>query len=68
MWIELPEAVKMYARFGEARYGEAASPMVREKAWDLERQGDLHGHQVWTDVAHEIEHPRVARRSPKRAQ
>jgi len=30
---------------------------AREKAQALKRKGDLHGHQVWMEVAREIEHP-----------
>ena len=56
MWIALPEAVSMYARFCQARYGTAAIKTVREKAQELKRKGDIQGHKVWSDVAREIEH------------
>jgi len=68
MWIKLPEAVKMYARFCEARYGTSASKTVREKAQQLKLKGDLQGHQIWIDVAAEIEHASVTHSSPKNAQ
>jgi len=55
MWIELPEAVKIYARYCSARYGTAASKRVRRKADELKRIGDLEGHQIWHEVAREIE-------------
>jgi hypothetical protein len=38
MWITLPEAVGMYARAWQARYGTAAIRMVREKAQDLKQR------------------------------
>jgi hypothetical protein len=57
MWIELPEAVKIYARFCKARYGSGAGKAVREKANELKRRGDIHGHRIWTEVAEQIEHP-----------
>jgi hypothetical protein len=56
MWIALPEAVTMYARFCRARYGMVASKMVRAKARELRLKGDFQGHKIWTDVAREIEH------------
>jgi hypothetical protein len=56
MWIALPEAVTMYARFCQARYGTVAGKMVRAKAQELRLKGDLQGHKIWTDVAREIEH------------
>ena len=59
MVIGLPDAVKIYARFCRARYGAAAIKMVRDKAVELRLKGDLHGHQVWNDVARELEHSTV---------
>ena len=55
MWIERHEAVKMYARFFKKRHGRAASKRVREKAEELKRKGDLRGHEIWNDVARELE-------------
>ena len=55
MWIELPDAVKMFARYCKARYGTAASERVREKADELGQKGDLQGQLIWRDVAREIE-------------
>ena len=57
MWIEQHEAVRMYARFFKKRYGRSANKRVREKAEELKRQGDLRGHEIWTDVAREMEQP-----------
>jgi len=56
MWITLPEAVSIYARFFLAQYGAAASQRARTTAAQLKKRGDLQGHQVWSDVAREIEH------------
>ena len=65
MWIERPEAVKMYARFCKKRYGRAASTVVREKAIELKLKGDLRGHEIWNEVACEIEQSAVTRSSRK---
>jgi hypothetical protein len=59
MWIALPDAITMYARFCQARYGAAATQRVREKARELQRKGDMQGHRIWNDVAHEIERSAV---------
>jgi hypothetical protein len=63
MWIALPDAVTMYARFCRARYGTAATKMVRKKAQALRLKGDLEGHRIWSDVAREIEHSTSTRQS-----
>jgi len=55
MWITLPEAVGIYARFFLAHHGAAASKIARATATQLMKRGDLQGHQVWSDVAREIE-------------
>ena len=49
------EAVKMYARFFKKRYGRSASKRVRVKAEEFKRKADLRGHEVWNDVAREME-------------
>ena len=67
MWIELPEAVKIYARFCEARYGKSAIKSVRDKARELKRKGDLEGHRIWNDVAEEIEQSIVTPNSRRSA-
>src|SRR5262245_10845977 len=55
MWIDQHEAVEMYARFFKKRHGRSASKRVREKAEELKRKGDLRGHEIWNDVAREME-------------
>jgi hypothetical protein len=62
MWIALPEAVTIYARFCQARYGTGAGKAVRDKARELKRKGDLQGHEIWNKVAQEIDH--LARTRP----
>jgi hypothetical protein len=68
MWIALPDAVRMYARFCHARYGTVASKMAQEKAIELKQKGDLQGHQIWSDLAREIEHRTVTPPSSPAAQ
>jgi len=55
MWITSDEAVVMFARYCRARFGTAASQQVRAKAKELERRGDIEGHDIWNRVAEEIE-------------
>ena len=55
MWIDRHEAVQMYARFFKKRNGRFASKRAREKAEELKRKGDLRGHEIWNDVAREME-------------
>ena len=55
MNITLDEAIKMYARVCQARYGENASAKVKATARQLEKKGDLEGHRVWNQVARELD-------------
>jgi hypothetical protein len=55
MWITLPQAVSIYARYFRARHGPNASKIAVDKAQQLKERGDLQGHQIWSDVAREIE-------------
>jgi hypothetical protein len=55
MWITSDEAVVMFARYCAARFGGAASQKARAKAKALHRRGDVHGHEVWNQVADEID-------------
>ena len=55
MIITLNEAIKMYARVCQVRYGENASAKVRAMARQLENNGDLEGHRVWNQVARELD-------------
>jgi hypothetical protein len=65
MWITVPEAINIYARFCRARYGSAAGNLVVERARQLEEKDALQGHQIWNDVAREIERLRVTSLSSK---
>jgi hypothetical protein len=55
MWITFPQAVSIYARYFRARHGPNASKIAVDKAQQLKERGDLQGHQIWSDVAREIE-------------
>jgi hypothetical protein len=54
MWPTRADAVVMYARFCEARYGVAAYGKVKWQASQLALKGDLGGEQIWNEVAEEI--------------
>jgi hypothetical protein len=53
MWITLPQAVSLYARYFRARHGLNASKIAADKAQQLKERGDLQGHQIWS-----VEEPR----------
>jgi len=55
MLITSDQAVSMFARYCQARFGKKAVAKVRAKAKVLEKRGDLAGHDVWNRVADEIE-------------
>lgn len=55
MFIPLDEAIKIYARVCQVRYGENASAKVKATARQLEKNGDLEGHRVWNQVARELD-------------
>ncbi|HEY4921741.1 MAG TPA: hypothetical protein VII40_16685 [Xanthobacteraceae bacterium] len=55
MWITSDEAVVMFARYCRARFGGGASGKVRAKAKALRKCGDVKGHDVWNQVADEID-------------
>ena len=55
MIITLNEAIKMYARVCQVRYGENARAKVKATARQLEKKGDLEGHRVWNQVARELD-------------
>lgn len=51
MWdISTDQAVEMYARFCQARYGTHARTMVERKAVELRNAGDAEGERVWMKV------------------
>jgi|HubBroStandDraft_6_1064221.scaffolds.fasta_scaffold245003_2 hypothetical protein len=55
MWITSDEAVVMFARYCSARFGGGASGKARAKAKALRKRGDVKGHDVWNQVADEID-------------
>jgi hypothetical protein len=54
-WINLDEAIEIYARFCRARFGDMAMGKVRTRAMELRRAGDLEGGRVWDEVAKELD-------------
>jgi len=54
MWPTRDDAVVMYARFCEARYGVSAYGKVKWQATQLALKGDLGGEKIWNEVAEEI--------------
>ena len=68
MWITLPEAVEIYARFFQSRHGVVASQVARKTAQQLEAKGDQPGYEAWNGVAQKIEELRVARQPSNSAQ
>jgi hypothetical protein len=63
-WIDLDEAVEMYARICRARYGDTAMRKVRTRAMELRRAGDLEGGRVWDEVAKELDRLKNAHLQP----
>jgi hypothetical protein len=55
MWISIDDAIKMYAHFCHSRYGAFACEKVKARARQLEEMGDLEGHRIWNQVAHELD-------------
>jgi hypothetical protein len=55
MWIDIDDAIQMYARFWRARHGAAGTKAVRQRAEQLKKSGDAEGHRVWSKVAEEIQ-------------
>lgn len=55
MQFTTKDAVEIYARFCQARFGSKASEEVRNRAKRLQQQGDLDGYKIWNQVAAEIE-------------
>jgi hypothetical protein len=52
MWIDLDEAIQIYARMLRSRLGSAgAAKAALEKADDLRAKGDWSGVKVWEAVA-----------------
>jgi hypothetical protein len=54
MWITTDQAAEIYARFCKARYGGAATKIVRQRAAELREIGDIEGVGIWNLVAQKI--------------
>ena len=54
MWIDLADAIKIYARMCRARHGAEAPAIVLARAEELRRQGDVEGAGVFERVAVEL--------------
>jgi hypothetical protein len=54
MWIDLADAIKIYARMCRARYGAEAPAIVLARAEALRHQGDFEGANVFERVAVEL--------------
>jgi hypothetical protein len=54
MWIDLADAIKIYARMCRARYGRAGRTLILARAEELRRRGDIEGADVFEQVAHEL--------------
>jgi len=61
MHITRTEAVAMFARYCQARFGKKATQKVRARAKVLRSRGDADGHEIWNKVADEIEKTRSTR-------
>ena len=54
MWIDLADAIKIYAKMCRARYGLAGRTIILARAEELRRRGDIEGANVFEQVAHEL--------------
>ena len=55
MWIDLDDAVRVYARMLRARFGPgAAVKAAQESVKDMRARADLQGVRVWEAVALEL--------------
>jgi hypothetical protein len=55
MWVTNEQAAEIYARFCRARYGGDAFAVVRTRAFELRKAGDLEGERIWNKVAEKID-------------
>jgi hypothetical protein len=55
MQINLDEAIKIYAKACQSRFGRAARKKVLETAAELKAKGDPAGARVWEQVAAEVD-------------
>jgi len=54
MWIDLADAIKIYARMCRARYRSRGAAVILARVEELRRQGDLEGADVFERVAREL--------------
>jgi hypothetical protein len=55
VWIDLDDAIRIYARMLRSRFGPArAAKLAQESAQDMLAKSDLHGAEVWKAVAAEL--------------
>jgi hypothetical protein len=55
MWVTTEQAAEIYARFCRARYGGDAFAVVRKRAFELRKAGDIGGERIWNKVAEKID-------------
>ena len=55
MWVTTEQAAEIYARFCRARYGGDAFAVVRKRASELRKAGDIEGERIWNRVAEKID-------------
>jgi hypothetical protein len=55
--IELPDAIKMYAKACRAWYGSGARKVALRRVQELRVKGDLEGVKVWEQLATELTVP-----------
>ena len=55
MWITNEQAAEMYARFCKTRYGADALKIIRQRAAELRKAGDIEGERIWNLVAQKVE-------------
>jgi hypothetical protein len=65
MWIELDEAIQIYAKALRARQGRLARKSVLRTIQDLRAKGDEEGVQVWEKLAAELNSSESARDNPR---
>ena len=55
MWVTTEQAAEIYARFCRARYVGDAFAVVRKRAFEMRKAGDIEGERIWNKVAAEID-------------
>jgi len=55
VWIDLDEAIRIYARMLQSRFGPVrGAKLARESAKQMLAKSDFHGAKVWEAVADEL--------------